>query len=96
VCSGARQHTRYLYASLPDGAQLERCHGVAAPGESVHVDGVPPDGTLLARQLVGVTKIQKGAATPATDAAAIARASSSASLTSAVITTPLLSLSLSS
>ena len=73
MCSGARQHTRYLYASLPDGAQLETCHGVAAPGETVYVDGAPPGGTLLARQLVGVTKIQKGAATPATDALAVAR-----------------------
>jgi hypothetical protein len=57
VCSGTQHHTRLLYTSVPVG--LEACHGVAAPAEELELRGVPASGTLLARQLVGVTRVRK-------------------------------------
>lgn len=57
VCSAPRWASRLLQASMPVG--LETCHGVVAVGGTLSISGLSSDTILLARQLVGVTTIQK-------------------------------------
>jgi len=57
VCSAPLWASRLLQSSMPAG--LETCHGVAAAGGGLTVPALDADSLIFARQLVGVTTIQK-------------------------------------